>query len=355
MSAPWKVRRRRRQLQHDHQGQQHHQGGFSLVSSPASHSHMNHFLSSTGCSWSHACNSRLLLEEFLAAVSAVCSQSETGVRNDSKEKPNPNDRGTSGGGDFNTTLTFGVEADVLVHPSHSNTPVMCHPPYDASRVDITLSEFIARLDDVIRKDGIPNNVHLIVKLDFKNVEAVRPSLDIINAHSLHAQRNVEVWLNADILLGPGHAQKSRNPTVPPHEFISLCTSALPTCTLSLGWTHGEGTPLGYTPHMAREIVAVTNTLKQHVTLAASAMHLYATPTSTRNELLRHFSQQDETTRGRRTLTLWGPAPFLVRRWFRRLPRDTTYVDVAAASWKAEFAAWYIALWRLLGYHDVRLL
>lgn len=321
MSAPWKVRRRRRQQQQCQQQQG------DLVSSPSSSGVCVH-----GCLWSHACNTSLLLDEFLASVCSV-----------------------STGGDINTTLTFGVEADVLVHPSHSNTPVMCHPPYDASRVDITLSEFIARLDDVIRKDGVPNNVHLIVKLDFKNVEAVRPSLDIINAHSLHAQRNVEVWLNADILLGPGHPQKSRNPTVPPHEFISLCTSALPTCTLSLGWTHGEGTPLGYTPHMAKEIVAVTNALKQHVTLAASAMHLYATPTSTRNELLRHFSQQDETTRGRRTLTLWGPAPFLVRRWFRRLPRDTTYVDVAAASWKAEFAAWYIALWRLLGYHDVRLL
>ena len=44
----------------------------------------------------------------------------------------------------------------------------------------------------------------------------------------------ELWLNADILQGPGGAP----PLFDPETFISTCTAAQPEAKLSLGWTTG---------------------------------------------------------------------------------------------------------------------
>jgi hypothetical protein len=111
--------------------------------------------------------------------------------------------------------------------------------------------------------------HVAIKLDFKDPDAVEPSL-ILLAASLHWRSasgpasleeevdindddnnddgNVDedkgtrvastppVWLNADILVGPG-----RKPTrFDPERFIRQCAVARPHDTLSLGWTVERG-------------------------------------------------------------------------------------------------------------------
>jgi len=106
--------------------------------------------------------------------------------------------------------------------------------------------------------------HAAIKLDFKDPDAVEPSL-ILLAASLH-WRNASgpasleeeddinddddvdedegtrvastppVWLNADVLVGPG-----RKPTrFDPERFIRQCAVARPDDTLSLGWTVERG-------------------------------------------------------------------------------------------------------------------
>ncbi|XP_073499534.1 protein FAM151A isoform X2 [Phyllobates terribilis] len=87
-----------------------------------------------------------------------------------------------------------LEADVNVEgqgtPNETNIPIMAHPP--AVYSDNTLQEW---LDTVIRSSqGI--------KLDFKNIKAVGPSLDILLAKSSKTPINRPVWLNADIVPGP---------------------------------------------------------------------------------------------------------------------------------------------------------
>ena len=41
-----------------------------------------------------------------------------------------------------------------------------------------------------------------IKLDFKSIEAVEPSLDILRVKNQTARINRPVWLNADIIHGP---------------------------------------------------------------------------------------------------------------------------------------------------------
>ena len=93
-----------------------------------------------------------------------------------------------------------------------------------------------------------------IKLDFKDPDAVEPSL-ILLAASPHWHNDggyggasleedsagdststspctPPVWLNADVLVGPGQKPTRFNP----ERFIRQCTAARPHDTLSLGWT-----------------------------------------------------------------------------------------------------------------------
>lgn len=60
--------------------------------------------------------------------------------------------------------------------------------------------------------------------------------------SAKKKARVPVWLNADVLQGPGGAE----PTVDARDFVRLCTTVLPWAVLSLGWTTklGMGSMLG---------------------------------------------------------------------------------------------------------------
>ncbi|GCB77616.1 hypothetical protein scyTo_0016718, partial [Scyliorhinus torazame] len=81
-----------------------------------------------------------------------------------------------------------LEADVNIEglntPNETGTPIMAHPPDVYS--DNTLQEW---LDAVIQsKKGI--------KLDFKSIHAVNPSLDILVKKYNEVSFNRPVWLNA---------------------------------------------------------------------------------------------------------------------------------------------------------------
>ncbi|XP_043920167.1 protein FAM151B isoform X2 [Protopterus annectens] len=150
-----------------------------------------------------------------------------------------------------------LEADVLLGGQGSLTkePVMAHSSSNDS--DCTLREW---LDAVLKTDkGI--------KLDFKSLEVVEPSMNVLEKVKEHLQR--PVWLNADILMGPC----GESPTVAAQSFIDITTSYFPDAVLSLGWTtgwHPEKTKEGYSWEMVKEMEHLCKPLKQPITFPVRA-------------------------------------------------------------------------------------
>ena len=154
------------------------------------------------------------------------------------------------------------EADVIMRYNKNDTePVMAHPPANDS--DLTLEVFLQSLK--LTRKGI--------KLDFKSLMAVEPSMGLLQ--SVYGSTDKPLWLNADILKGPGSNSQS-NPPVDPQEFITKCTSTYPTATLSLGWTTEwyEGiTSRGYTQSMVEEMESICRNTTQVITFPIRAIYV----------------------------------------------------------------------------------
>lgn len=111
-----------------------------------------------------------------------------------------------------------LEADVSMD-SRRETPIMAHPPSTDS--DITLEAWLA---EVVKH-------HKGVKLDFKSMDVLVPSLAILK--KFETQIKVPLLLNADILPGPGNPLAA---PLHPTKFIEMARTAFPNCILSIGWT-----------------------------------------------------------------------------------------------------------------------
>ncbi|KAL7850928.1 hypothetical protein AOLI_G00212840 [Acnodon oligacanthus] len=117
-----------------------------------------------------------------------------------------------------------LEADVNVEGhntvNETNIPIMAHPPDVYS--DNTLEEW---LEAVLKsKKG--------VKLDFKSLQSVEPSLDLLRIKN-QTGINRPVWINADILPGPN--VPSFWPVVNATRFLDLIQKKFPDVTISPGW------------------------------------------------------------------------------------------------------------------------
>lgn len=118
------------------------------------------------------------------------------------------------------------EADVLMRNNQVNgTPVMAHPPDVDS--NLTLADFLNQT--VGSTKGI--------KLDFKTIAVVRPSLKMLKNKLSGTEFKNPIWLNADILPGPCY-DKVCTP-VDHEQFLDLCIMYFPKATLSIGWTTGS--------------------------------------------------------------------------------------------------------------------
>ena len=189
--------------------------------------------------WVHSCCSIAKLERALANpdVSAIEGDIMYGF------PPDGHGSGSSGDGQL---------------VPHRRVPVMAHPtwrlrdgqPELPPDVDLTFAEFLERcLSDGTR--------HL--KLDFKELDAVEPCLELLAEKWPQLQANGQaIWLNADILPGP-NARKRGACRVPAYRFLPLCRRYCPHAVLSLGWRVG---PLGpeetYSPHDLLEMERVLN-------------------------------------------------------------------------------------------------
>ncbi|NXT15422.1 F151B protein, partial [Prunella fulvescens] len=99
-------------------------------------------------------------------------------------------------------------------------PVLAHPPDTDS--DITLREWLALMGSTDKG----------IKLDFKSLAAVGPSLELLGQAGQALDR--PVWLNGDVLPGP----RASCAPLDARAFLGAVTSSCPEATLSLGWTTG---------------------------------------------------------------------------------------------------------------------
>ncbi|XP_003479523.2 protein FAM151B [Cavia porcellus] len=151
-----------------------------------------------------------------------------------------------------------VEADVLLSSTGTecSQPVMAHPPDTHS--DNTLQAWLAAL--------VPSSKG--IKLDFKSLAAVEPAMTLLDTVRGGLRR--PVWINADILPGPGGSSN----VVDAKAFIDSVTSVFPAVTLSLGWTtgwHPEKVNEGYSWAMVREMESICGGLTQPVTFPVRAV------------------------------------------------------------------------------------
>ncbi|OXB62459.1 hypothetical protein ASZ78_014453 [Callipepla squamata] len=150
-----------------------------------------------------------------------------------------------------------VEADVLLRGSggRDGEPIMAHPPETDS--DITLREWLGEMAGTDKG----------VKLDFKSLDAVQPSLELLQLVKPCLDR--PVWLNADILPGPNGSSA----VVDAKGFLDTVTLFFPDVTLSLGWTtgwHPEQHNEGYSWTMVKEMARICSTVSQPVTFPVRA-------------------------------------------------------------------------------------
>lgn len=127
-----------------------------------------------------------------------------------------------------------LEADILMgtlvsDPTETVIPIMAHPPANSS--DISVQSFLEQVHafNANHPDKMKG-----VKLDFKEIEAVAPSLQSLKAIDTNWPN--EIWLNADIVQGP--VDNTKEP-VDPDQFLDACRR-YPRATLSIGWTTSWG-------------------------------------------------------------------------------------------------------------------
>ncbi|XP_007578428.2 protein FAM151A [Poecilia formosa] len=158
-----------------------------------------------------------------------------------------------------------LEADVTLEgygtPNQKPVPIMAHPPDVYS--DNTLDQWLDAVLD--SRKGI--------KLDFKALDSVGFSLDLLKQKNSSRGINRPVWLNADILRGPN--VPSFVSPVNGTRFLQLIQKTFPDVTLSPGWMvlyiphiPGIGT---YSRDMVEQMYHLIKDVPQKVTFPVHAL------------------------------------------------------------------------------------
>ncbi|KAM6217046.1 protein FAM151A [Rhynchocyon petersi] len=181
-----------------------------------------------------------------------------------------------------------LEADVTVEGfntiNETGVPIMAHPPDIYS--DNTLQHWLESVLTTSQKG---------IKLDFKSLNSLGPSLDILRQLTKSGRVQRPVWINADILKGPNVPISIE---VNATSFLAIVQEKYPEATLSPGWTTFYLPPIlnrTYTRAMVEEMHSLVGELPQKVTFPVRAfMTRSAWP---------HFSWLLDQS-DRYTLTLW---------------------------------------------------
>jgi hypothetical protein len=106
-----------------------------------------------------------------------------------------------------------IECDVMC--CAKDQPILSHPPSRNS--DITVASCVNLITRVC-PDG-KRSILKNIKFDFKEIQAVQPTLDILARANLSNPYGKTVFLNADILPGPGRRDVEM---VDAHAFLRKC-------------------------------------------------------------------------------------------------------------------------------------
>ena len=202
---------------------------------------------------------------------------------------------------FCSDNTMMIEGDISL--SKNGKIIMAHPPKRES--DLTFNEWI----EMILKS------HKGAKLDFKDPAVVIPVLKELEGMRI----DVPIFLNADVLKGPGGSDLVFNPS----EFISNCNEYYPKADyLSLGWTVGYTLIGKYTSKMVNDMIS---TGKESIIPVTVSVLAYYMPRSW--SALREIFEKSEDT-----ITIWGIKKVKIserlKDWIRNnVDKNRTFVDL----------------------------
>jgi len=166
--------------------------------------------------------------------------------------------------------------------------VMAHDPNQ--KTDITFDTWIEKI--AISKKG--------AKLDFKDPLAVSYCLRKLQELDLENP----IFLNADILQGPGGQTSKFEPT----EFIELCKKHYPKGTLSLGWTTEHLPNAKYTEDMTYQMLEIVKDFDYLITFSIRACYIK----------FSYSGLQTLLQKPNHTLTIWNdkPVPDDLKKWIK---------------------------------------
>lgn len=148
-----------------------------------------------------------------------------------------------------------LEADVVLGTlkggSGEEIPVMAHPPDNVS--DLSLQNFLTEVMSATQQGH-----RCGIKLDFKTVEVLQPSLSQLKVYE--KKINFPVMLNADILPGPVN---SNTKPVDADRFLDLSVRLFPSSTLSVGWTTRYGGLIFNGSYSEEQVEAMREALERH--------------------------------------------------------------------------------------------
>jgi len=135
-------------------------------------------------------------------------------------------------------------------------PIMAHPPSKTS--DLSFKKFLEMSTYDSKISSKEMKKHL--KLDFKEIDAVEPVLQNVKDMDVCQSHGKTIFLNADILPGPG----SKTPAIDADVFIETCINTLGNsheyCAYSIGWKVDCRSFSGYS---ATEVEAMKSIILRH--------------------------------------------------------------------------------------------
>ena len=155
-----------------------------------------------------------------------------------------------------------IEADIIFSLIKQQA-VMGHPPENDG--DLTLKSFLEQLRDLEFQHSCGICTSRIVKLDFKCMRAFESSITNIQCYleQLPPQFHHLLWINADILPGPGEvpndslSQLKMKPKFDAAKFLRVVSKQLSGTTLSIGWTTSLSDKRAlYTEEMVNDMLEV---------------------------------------------------------------------------------------------------
>lgn len=153
-----------------------------------------------------------------------------------------------------------IESDVGLD-AYTRVPVMQHAPIVYLRWDkpLGLREWIHTVE---ASAWFNHSSPKVIKFDFKHIDCVGPSIQLISKSHLYASPHVSIWLNADVLPGPGTVFSR---SLDAHKFLTAI-QPLKRATLSLGWTTSFSylLPPKYSPQMVDQMLALSSTLNHSI-------------------------------------------------------------------------------------------